>query len=57
MTFGLLLSALFFILDWTGKVDWTWWQILLPSFIELGLSLLVFILWITIIGSISKGMR
>lgn len=54
MTIGLLLSALFVVLQITGQIDWEWWQLVLPSLIEIGVSLLVIFFWVVIIGSLSR---
>lgn len=43
MTIGLLLSIIFFAMDYTGKVDWEWWQIVMPSLIEIGLYVVVWL--------------
>lgn len=49
MSIGLLLTALFLILQLTGNIDWYWWQIALPIFIELGILLLWAIVWFVLI--------
>lgn len=44
MTIGLLLSILFLILQLTGNIDWQWWQIAMPIFIELAFTLFIFLI-------------
>lgn len=42
MTIGLILTIIFAVMDYTGQIDWTWWQVCMPLFIELTLNLLAF---------------
>lgn len=44
MSLGLLLTIIFLVLQLTHNIDWTWWQICLPVFIEVGLYVVLWIL-------------
>lgn len=46
MTVGLLLSGLFVVLQLTGQIHWEWWQLVLPSLIEIGFYLLFWLLFL-----------
>lgn len=51
MTIGLILTILFAVMDYTGQVDWQWWQVCMPMFIELGLQLVGFLLFTLFVTS------
>jgi hypothetical protein len=46
MTLGLLLTLVLVLLDYLGKVELAWYQILIPVFIELGFYVLFWILFL-----------
>ena len=48
-----VLEIIFIVLKLVGVIDWSWWIVLIPLWIDLGMSfILVFIVFI-----ISKSMR
>ena len=44
-TFGVAQIVLL-ILKWTGLIDWPWRQVLIPLWIELGITTFVLLLWL-----------
>jgi hypothetical protein len=55
MSLGLLLTLIFMVLKLTHQIDWAWWQVLLPEFIELGIITLIVI--VTCIGAVRGRKR
>lgn len=43
-SFLMTLQALFVAFKVAGFLDWNWWQVLIPGFIDLGLVILLVIL-------------
>ena len=42
--FLMILQALFIAFKVAGFLDWNWWQVLIPGFIDLGLVILLALL-------------
>jgi polyferredoxin len=47
---GLVVAIIFFVLKITGVVGWSWWWILSPLLFALGLSIVLPLLYLFIIG-------
>lgn len=43
-SFLMILQALFIAFKVAGFLDWNWWQVLIPGFIDLGLVILLALL-------------
>ena len=43
-SFLMTLQALFIAFKVAGFLDWNWWQVLIPGFIDLGLAILLILL-------------
>ena len=54
ITFGGLLTIAFTILKLTGYINWSWWWVLSPLWIEAALGILVVII-ICIVLAIKRG--
>ncbi len=42
---GGLLTVAFIVLKLTGTITWSWWWVLAPAWIPLGVALLALIVW------------
>lgn len=45
MTLGVLLTIIFMVLKLTHNIDWSWWWVLLPAIIEIGVDALIVMLF------------
>lgn len=45
MGFTELLTLLFITLKLTHVIDWSWWTVLLPELIEIGLAVVILVVW------------
>ena len=43
-SFLMTLQALFIAFKVAGFLDWNWWQVLIPGFLDLGLAILLILL-------------
>ena len=41
-----VLTIIFVVLKLVGTIDWSWWWVLSPILIDLGLSLIILIGWV-----------
>lgn len=44
LTFLIFLTLVFLILKLTGAVDWSWWIILLPALIPVGMFVIILLI-------------
>lgn len=53
---GLLgvLQVIFIVLKCCNLVDWTWWQVFLPTFVSLGLFVIVCVILIVIVWGAAR---
>ncbi len=51
-----ILTIVFIILKLLGKIDWSWWWVLAPSWIPLALAILILIIIAIFFPSIFKGL-
>ena len=42
---GTVLTAIFVVLKLVGTIDWSWWWVLSPILIEIGLTIIILIGW------------
>lgn len=43
-----LLTIVFIVLKLTGVISWSWWLVLLPTLIPIGIVVLFVILWLVL---------
>lgn len=42
------LQVVFIVLKWVGVLEWPWWKVLIPLWIDLGIAVLFFIVFFVI---------
>lgn len=52
-----LLTVAFVVLKLTGHIDWTWWWVLSPIWIPMGLVLAIVAVWLAVWGVYSLVTR